>query len=164
MLALAGCNSGTGDYKQVTDKDTKETPAVIDDHHHDHGPHGGHVLELGEHHGEIALEADRKLTLYVLDGDVKNAVPLAETTALANLKIGTEMQKIDLKALPLDGEADGKSSRYQSAGRRNAYSAKSWPVRRGRIGDRGGRLQLEGGRVGESAIRFASIGSARQRL
>jgi hypothetical protein len=115
MLALAGCDSGTTDYKQVTDKDTKETPAVIDAHDHDHGPHGGHVLELGEHHGEIALEADRKLTLYILDGDVKNAVPLADTTALANLKIGTEMQKVELKALPQDGEADGKTSRFQSA-------------------------------------------------
>jgi hypothetical protein len=115
MLALAGCNSESGDFKKVSDKDTKETPAVIDDHDHDHGPHGGHVIELGEHHGEIALEADRKLTLYVLDGDVKNAVPLADATALANLKIGTEMQKIELKALPQDGEADGKSSRFQSA-------------------------------------------------
>jgi hypothetical protein len=115
LLMLVGCNSDTGNYKQVTDKDAKETAPVIDDHHHDHGPHGGHVLELGEYHGEIALEADRKLTLYVLDGDVKNAVPLAETTAVANLKIGTEMQKVELKALPLEGEADGKSSRFQSA-------------------------------------------------
>jgi hypothetical protein len=73
------------------------------------------VVELGEQHGEVVLEADRKLTLYILDGDVKNAVPLADTTAVANLKVGTDIQKIELAALPLDGEKDGKTSRFQSA-------------------------------------------------
>jgi hypothetical protein len=115
LLAFAGCNSESGDYKQLTEKDAAETPAVVDDHHHEHGPHEGHVIELGEHHGEVVLESDRKLTLYLLDGELNNAVPLGDATASAKLKIGTEEQTVELKPLPLEGEADGKSSRFQSA-------------------------------------------------
>jgi hypothetical protein len=111
---LAGCPAGTKS-KELTDKDTKST-APVDDHGHEHGPHDGEVVELGANHGEVVLEKDRKATLYILDGDLKNAVPLAETTAVLMLKQGTESTKFDLKAMPLEGEADGKSSRFQSEG------------------------------------------------
>jgi hypothetical protein len=116
VLAFYGCTSDTGQYKELTEKDAKETkPVEAHEHEHEHGPHEGHIVELGAYHGEIVLEGDRKLTLYILDGDVKNAVPLAGATAQANLKIGEEAKAVPLAALPQDGETDGKSSRYQSA-------------------------------------------------
>ena len=116
VLAFYGCPAKSGgEFKELTEKDAKETAPVEGHDHHEHGPHEGHIVELGDYHGEIVLEGDRKLTLYILDGEVKNAVPLAGATAQANLKIGEEAKSIPLAALPLDGEADGKSSRYQSA-------------------------------------------------
>ena len=108
---LTGCPAGTNS-KELTDKDTKPT-APVEAHAHEHGPHDGEVVELGANHGEVVLEKDRKATLYILDGALKNAVPMAETTAVLNLKDGT---KIDLKAMPLEGETDGKTSRFQSEG------------------------------------------------
>lgn len=115
LLALTGCGSGSGEYRQLSDKDAADTPPVADSHHHDHGPNGGHVIELGDHHGEVTLAANRKLTLHILDGALKNAVPLADATAVANLKIGGETTQVALVAAPLDGETDGKTSRFQSA-------------------------------------------------
>ena len=98
---------------ELTDADKKVT-APVEAHAHEHGPHDGEVIELGEHHGEITLDKDRKAVLYILDGAVKNAVPLAEATAVLVLKTGAEPTKIELKAMPLEGETDGKTSRFQS--------------------------------------------------
>ncbi|MBX3442764.1 MAG: hypothetical protein KF774_10175 [Planctomyces sp.] len=114
-LVAAGCNSNSGDYKPLSDKDARETPPVTGHHHHhEHGPHGGHIIELGDHHGEVVLESDRKLTLYVLDGDAKKTVAVADASAVANLKLGEETSSVTLVSLPLTGEADGASSRFQS--------------------------------------------------
>ena len=108
---LVGCPSGTKSV-ELTEKD-KTSTAPVEAHAHEHGPHDGEVVELGANHGEVCLEKDRKATLYILDGALKAAVPLAETTAVLKLKDGTN---VDLKAMPLDGETDGKSSRFQSEG------------------------------------------------
>lgn len=109
---LSGCPAAN-QSKELTDKDKKVT-APVEAHEHEHGPHGGEIIELGDNHGEINLESDRKVTLYILDGKVKDAVPLAETTVVLALKNGADVTKIDLKPMPLEGEKDGKSSRYQS--------------------------------------------------
>ena len=109
---LAGCPAGN-QSKELTSSDTKTTPPV-EAHAHEHGPHDGEVVELGDNHGEVVLEKDRKVTLYILDGKLEKAVPLADATAFLVLKLGGESPKIDLKAMPLDGEADGKTSRFQS--------------------------------------------------
>jgi len=111
---LAGCPA-SNQSKELTDADKKDTHPV-EAHAHEHGPHDGEVVELGEYHGEVVLEGDRKATLYILDGAVKNAVPLADATAVLVLKHGAESTKFDLKALPQTGEADGKTSRFQSEG------------------------------------------------
>jgi hypothetical protein len=114
-LSVAPCLTGcpaSNNSKELTDKDAHKT-APVEGHAHEHGPHDGEVVELGANHGEVVLEKDRKATLYILDEALKNPVPLAETTAVLALKDGT---KVDLKAMPQDGETDGKSSRFQSEG------------------------------------------------
>ncbi len=109
---LAGCPAAQNS-KELTSSDAKTTPPV-EAHAHEHGPHDGEIVELEPNHGEVVLEKDRKVTLYILDGELKNAVPLADATAFLVLKTGTESKQYDLKALPLDGETDGKTSRFQS--------------------------------------------------
>jgi hypothetical protein len=114
-LSVAPCLTGcpaSSTSKELTEKDTKST-APVEGHAHEHGPHDGEIVELEPNHGEVCLEKDRKATLYILDGAIKNAVPMADTTAVLKLKDGTS---VALKAMPLEGETDGKSSRYQSEG------------------------------------------------
>ncbi len=111
---LAGCPA-SNESRELGSADAKST-APVEAHAHEHGPHDGEVVELGDNHGEVVLEADRKATLYILDGDLKNAVPLADATAVLVLKHGSESTKIELKPMPMDGETDGKTSRFQSEG------------------------------------------------
>jgi hypothetical protein len=115
VAVAVGCNSGS-EFRELTEKDAKQTaPVTGHDHDHEHGPHDGHILELKDHHGEIVLETSRKLTLYILDGSLKNAVPLEDATAEAKLKIGGEDVTVALAALPLETDGEGKASRFQSA-------------------------------------------------
>lgn len=109
---LAGCPA-ENKSKELTSSDTKST-APVEAHAHEHGPHDGEVVELGDNHGEVVLEKDRKVTVYILDGKLEKAVPLPEASAFLALKVGSESSKIDLKAMPQDGETDGKTSRFQS--------------------------------------------------
>jgi hypothetical protein len=113
-MLFAGCNSDTGDYKELSDKDAKETAPVMG-HDHEHGPHSGHILELSKGHGELVLEPGRELTLYLLGDDAKTASPTENASAKANIKIGEETKTYDLASMPQDGEEGGKTSRLRSA-------------------------------------------------
>lgn len=49
--------------------------------HAEHGPHGGHLLELGEHEAHLELlhdDAAGTLTIHMLAADAKTALGLAE--------------------------------------------------------------------------------------
>jgi len=69
---MVGCNQGVPEASSEA-----ETASEGDDHHgHDHaseGPHGGHILGLGdeEYHLEWLHNDSGKLTFYLLDADVK---------------------------------------------------------------------------------------------
>lgn len=118
VLAAVGCQSGSGDFKELDPKAAAKTaPVIAEPHHHDEpGPHGGHVLEFGEFHGELVLEADRKLTVYLLSDDLFAAAPVKDAQAVAKLEVGGQTVDVALAAAPFEGEADGNSSRFQSAG------------------------------------------------
>ena len=67
-------------------------PAAEHDHAHEHvhGPNGGHVIELGEeeYHAEWTHDEDGKVTIYLLDKEVKNPVPIAAESITIETKIG----------------------------------------------------------------------------
>jgi len=111
---MMGCPQGEG-YREMGAKDDVTNTAPDDHHHHEAGPHGGHIIELGDYHGEVVLGKDRVLTLYVLGGDAVTAVPLADATAKVKAKAGTEIKEIVMVAAPLEGENDGKTSRFTAA-------------------------------------------------
>ena len=81
------------------------------------GPNGGHIVELGEEefHAEVAMDKDRKLTVYLLDEAVKAAKPVENGTLQIVTKIDAKDVTLDLVAAPLEGEADGKCSRFELA-------------------------------------------------
>lgn len=84
-------------------------------HAHVHGPHDGHIVELGheEYHAEVVFDAAaRKLTVYLLGADVKTPQLLAEPSLSVHLEGGPAPVSLTLNAEPLEGEADGQSSRF----------------------------------------------------
>ena len=86
-------------------------PAGHDDHDHGPGPHGGTVIELGKYHGEFVVDHKKKeATVYILAGNVKTPVPLK--TEKVELTIKKPMFQVEMKAMPLEGEKDGMSSRF----------------------------------------------------
>lgn len=117
LLSLAACGLvftfGCG-----TPAEKKEKADTHDEHAHDHpseGPHGGHLIELGdeEYHAELAHdEATKTVAIYILDSKAKTAVPIAETELTLNLVVDGTPQQAKLAAAPQDGEAEGKSSRF----------------------------------------------------
>lgn len=112
---MAGCPSGGDeDLRELGEADNVTNTDPVHEHHHDEGPHGGHILEFGDYHGEITHK-DGIVTVYVLGDDAETAVPLEGASAVLNLKSGDETVEIALTASPEEGEAEGSSSRYTSA-------------------------------------------------
>lgn len=72
--------------------------------HHDHaahGPHGGHIIELGheEYHAEWTHDDESgKVTVYILDGDMKNEVKIESPDISINTKIGDAEKDYTLAA------------------------------------------------------------------
>ena len=114
---MAGCDSGKkGNFKEVP-KGTvvKET---AHEHHHEHGPHGGHIIELGEeeYHAELAHdEAAKTVTIYLLDKTAKVAVPIADPEIVLNLVVDGQPLQVKLAAAPQEGDPAGHSSRFSLA-------------------------------------------------
>ena len=82
-----------------------------DDHDHGPGPHKGTVVELGKYHGEFTVDRPTKTaTVYVLDGGVKNAVPIA--AGKLGLSIKSPAFQVDMTAMPQEGDPPGKASRF----------------------------------------------------
>ena len=110
LIGTAGC--GGGDTPPKNDKVVKGAPKKDDDDHdHGPGPHGGTVIEFGKYHGEFTVDHEKQeATVYILDGAVKNAVPIAVEKLALNIK--NPAFHVELKAAPQEGDPAGKSSRF----------------------------------------------------
>jgi hypothetical protein len=114
---LIGCGSGT-QFREVTESDAQHAEEHGDHHdHHEHAaPHGGHLIELGDHQytAEVVSEKDpRRLVIYVLDAHAEApvAVPLKEVTFTVEGGAG-----IVLAAVPQEGDAEGSASQFVAEG------------------------------------------------
>ena len=112
-LALSGCEKAPAPAPV-----TKTTP-VSDGHdhgnehdHHEHGPNGGHIIELPPHHGEVAMAANREISVYILGGDAKTAQPVEGATVQLVLKVDSKDVTLDAKAAPKEGETAEKCSKF----------------------------------------------------
>lgn len=108
-LIVAGCNSSS---------DQPEAPA--DPHAgHDHsslGPHGGHVLELGEedYHAEWRFNNDSgKVTVYLLDAAAKKAVTTTAATISVQVKVGEDISDYKLPAINQSDEDPATTSEFE---------------------------------------------------
>ena len=111
LLSL-GCPARE-EYREFGQADDVTNVTPIDAHVH--GPHDGHVIELGdeEYHAEVVMGADRKLVVYILGPDAATAAPIAAATITINLEAGATTTALTLNAVPEEGEADGQSSRFE---------------------------------------------------
>lgn len=112
LLGGVGCSGGSSDYKKTGE--LKKAPAIHEEHDHGaKGPHGGSIVELGEeeYHAEVVVDADaHTLRVFVLDKDAKTASPIAAKEVTIKPE---EKAALTLKAAPLEGEGDDKSSRFE---------------------------------------------------
>ncbi len=106
-LAAAGCGSPAANAPV----------AETHEHEHDHtaGPHGGSIIELGDNHAELVHDdASGTVTVYILDGAAAANVPVEAAEAKINVTHDGAGEQFVLKASPLEGEPEGKSSRFVS--------------------------------------------------
>ncbi len=114
---MSGCGEGGG-YAPVTDKAVEQAEAhVHEEHEHHHAaPHGGHLIELGDHlyNAEVVFEeADQRLVVYVLDAHAENAVAIPQEQIEFAVEGG---ETITLTAEPQDGDAEGQASQFAGTG------------------------------------------------
>jgi hypothetical protein len=90
---VVGCNS-----QQATTPyaDAESAPADHDEHEHEEGPHGGHIVEFGgDHsvHGEFVLDGEGKVAhLYLYGEDLKTPVEATAVTFHAEGDKGEEQE------------------------------------------------------------------------
>jgi hypothetical protein len=109
LLSLVGCGSPAAN-----------APPAEEAHEHEHehaaGPHGGAIIELGEYHGELVHDdAAGTVTVYVLDGAATANVPVDSKEASINITREGLGKQFALAASPVEGETDGKTSRFVSS-------------------------------------------------
>jgi hypothetical protein len=116
-ISFIGCQEDklTDDFEPV-----KPGAEVGEVEEHEHGPHNGHIFEIGEkeaYHGEIYFDAEtRKTTIYILGDDVKTAFPIEQAELELHLEADDDEVEVILTAVPLDTDKDGTSSRFESDG------------------------------------------------
>ncbi len=116
-FTLAGCKNDADQGTKTFDEAAPED-VTMDDHGHDHpseGPHHGSLIELGKeaYHGELVHnEKSGAITIYILDGAAKAAVPIKAKSVLINIKHDGKGQQFTLAASPEKSDPEGQSSRF----------------------------------------------------
>lgn len=98
----------------------------VDDHagsggggHAHRAPHGGTLIEIGEHAFNVELVRDAaagKLTAYILDGHAENFIRIAVPTIEMVAIVGGERRPLTLRAVanPATGETVGNTSQFEA--------------------------------------------------
>jgi hypothetical protein len=105
-LLVAGCG---GPAAPPVKPDTEHA-------HSEHGPHEGHLIELGneEYHAELTHDdATKTVAIYLLGPDAKTAVTIPDTETLTlNLKVGEEPLQAKLTAEKQASDPEGQASKF----------------------------------------------------
>jgi hypothetical protein len=109
LLVLSGCSGKPAG-----------TPHVGGEHHHVHGPHEGELIEIGkeigkeEYHAELLTGENNTITIYVLDKEGKQPVPIAAEPIAVSMVVNASPVEFTLDPKPQEGDPAGKSSRFES--------------------------------------------------
>jgi len=107
---LAGCNKPAGQAPKTGEAHDHEH----DHNHAHHGPHGGHLMELGEeeYHAEWTHDESGKVTFYILDAEAKKEVPIAAEDITIDAKLG-DNKPVSFKLAAVN-PMDGKSAVFET--------------------------------------------------
>jgi len=126
---LVGCNkpnaipapAGSSEVKTATDGRTAKTvlktqASGIQEHSHIPGAHGGLVIPIGSdsYHAEALIEKDGAFRLLTLGADETRIQEVDIQPVKAYIKAAGESDAtpIDMKAVPQEGDSDGKTSQF----------------------------------------------------
>lgn len=96
------------------------TPAESDAHRHGHAhtaPHGGLLVEVGDHQFNVELVLDRetgRVTAYILDGHAENFVRIAQPAIELRLREPARGLMLQAVANPATGETVGSTSQFEA--------------------------------------------------
>lgn len=118
-LLLAGCGGetspGSGEAAGGGDTHAHDEQDHADGHDHPtEGPHHGDLVELGneDYHGEVVHDDDGLVTVYILGGDAKTAVPIDPSELTINVSHDGKPEQFTLVETPDTDDPEGKSSRF----------------------------------------------------
>ncbi len=124
-LLMAGCNQSSSTSKlpatstvEGTTKTSKseENKSADEEHPHIAGAHGGIVIPIGSdsYHAEAVIEKDGQFRLLMLGADETRIQEVDVQAVKAYIKVAgdTDATPIDMKAVPQDGDATGKTSQF----------------------------------------------------
>jgi hypothetical protein len=83
--------------------------------HAAHGPHEGHIIEIGdeEYHAEWTHDDSGKVTVYILDSELKKEVPIAAETITIDTVVNNTPNTFKLDAVnPSEGDLP-KASQFE---------------------------------------------------
>jgi len=122
LLCVLGCqNQHSADTHPSDTHNGHDHAQQENDANHGHstnGPHHGSIIELGseEYHAEFLHNKEQQMvTIHILDGGVKNTVPIEAEEITINLVQNNEPQQFILSKSPVESDPPGKSSRFTSA-------------------------------------------------
>jgi hypothetical protein len=97
----------------------EQPPAVADAGHHHHAPHGGVLVELGDHAASLEFKFDATrgiLQAWVLDGHATVFVRVEQPAFEVQAKTGGTEHALRFVAVgnPLTGEAPGNTSAFEA--------------------------------------------------
>lgn len=140
---------------------SKKKPA--DDHAgHDHGsghvhvaPHGGALLELGEHQYNLELVLDSgagKLTAYVLDAHAENFVRITQRSIELSILSGGQLKALALNAVAnaATGETIGNTSQFEATA--------DWLKAASGVTGKVNKIELRGSSFSELPFKFSAPG------
>jgi hypothetical protein len=118
-MLLAATTSVVGCSENAREPGSEENPPAAGagagemGHQHDEGPHGGAIADWGggEYHVEFTVDHEKQeATIYVLDANAQSPAPVPAESLL--LTISDPSFQVELQPVPLEGEAEGTSSRF----------------------------------------------------
>lgn len=115
LTCIASLALATGCTQKPEPAPKSQSKAEGDEHGHSHGdaPHGGTMTDWGggAYHVEFTVDHDKKeATVYIIGSDAKSPAPIKADKI--QLVINDPMTEMELVAKPLEGEAEGTSSRF----------------------------------------------------
>lgn len=115
LLIVMGCGQPAKPVAAPasTSSGTPAKPAAGDHPAHGAGPHGGTLTDWGggAYHVEFTVDHGKKEAIvYVLGSDEKSPSPIK--AKVIHITVNDPMTELDLAAKPLEGEAEGTSSRF----------------------------------------------------